>query len=149
MDPIRYDDLTPNEEGRLCLPTGEPFTGVTEEFYEDGRHESRNEFLDGTFHGLQREWYENGQLASEEATCLGQGHGYRREWYENGQLKLEALSEHGFLVSLKEWDEHGNLTRDTHWPYDQRYEALLKWRAEARAAGFGPPEGVDPDLLPP
>lgn len=37
---IRYDDLTLNEEGRLCLPTGEPFTGVTEDFYEDGQIES-------------------------------------------------------------------------------------------------------------
>jgi antitoxin component YwqK of YwqJK toxin-antitoxin module len=149
MESLHYDDLTPNAEGRLCLPSGEPYTGVTEDFYENGQLQSRNEFLDGLLHGLQREWYGNGQLASEETTCLGRRHGYCREWYGNGQLKSERLFEHGFVVSRKRWDERGNLTHDSHWPYDQKYETLLKWRAEAHAAGFGPPEGVDPSLLPP
>jgi hypothetical protein len=81
--------------------------------------------------------------------CLGQPHGYRREWHQNGQLKCESLSEHGFLVFLKHWDEHGMLVHESRYPYDQSHKTLSRWRAEARVLGFGPPEGVDPSLLPP
>ena len=43
--------------------------------------------------------------------CLGQPHGYRREWHPNGRLRSESLSEHGFLVSLRRWDEDGRLVK--------------------------------------
>ena len=147
---MSQDDLVLGEDGRLCLPSGSPYTGVTEDFYEDGRIASRYRFLNGLPHGLQQEWYETGQIALEEARCLGQFHGYRREWYPNGRLKYENLSEHGFRIHVKQFDENGNLIRETSYPYpDQSYSALVRWRAEARAQGFGPPEGVDPRLLPP
>jgi antitoxin component YwqK of YwqJK toxin-antitoxin module len=148
--PISEDDLKENEEGRLCLASGEPFTGVTEDFYEDGQLASRGHCLHGLMHGLQQEWYGTGRIRSEETMCLGRPHGYRREWYPNGQLKYEGLSEHGFRVSAKRWGEIGTLVHESRYPYpDQRYESLLRWRAEARALGFGPPEGIDPSLLPP
>jgi antitoxin component YwqK of YwqJK toxin-antitoxin module len=143
-------DLELNEEGRLCLPSGEPFTGVWEDHYGDGQLACREHYLNGLRQGLQQEWYDSGQLGSEETACLNQTHGYRREWYPNGQLMLEALCEHGFGISVKHWDENGILVHESHYPYPtQKYEVLLRWRAEARALGFGPPEGVDPDLLPP
>jgi antitoxin component YwqK of YwqJK toxin-antitoxin module len=150
MMPISEDDLKLNEEGRLCLASGESFTGVTEDCYEDGQPASRGHFLDGLRHGHQQEWYGTGQIRSEETVCLGQTHGYRREWYPNGQLKYEGLSEHGFRVSVKRWSEDGILVHESQCPYpDQKYESLLLWRAEARALGFGRPEGVDVNLLPP
>jgi hypothetical protein len=34
---ISEDDLKENEEGRLCLSSGEPYTGETEDYYEDGK----------------------------------------------------------------------------------------------------------------
>jgi hypothetical protein len=148
--PISEDDLELSEEGRLCLPSGLPFTGTTEDYYEDGQLASRGQFLNGLMHGLQQEWYGTGQIRSEEAMCLGQPHGYRREWHPSGRLKYEGLSEHGFTVHVNLWDEAGALVHESRYPYpDQRYEALLRWRAEARALGFGPPEGVDANLLPP
>jgi hypothetical protein len=150
MTPISEDDLSLSDEGRRCLPSGEPYTGPTEDYYEDGRVASRGHFLDGLMHGFQREWYGTGQLRSEEVMCLGQPHGFRREWYPNGQLKYEGLGEHGFRVSAKCWDEQGGLVHESRFPYpDQSYKTLLRWRAEARGRGFGPPEGVDPSLLPP
>ena len=147
--PISEDDLELNEEGRLCLPSGDPDTGETEHYYEDGCLASRGHFLNGLMQGLQQEWYGTGQIRSEETMCLGQPHGYRREWHSNGQLVSEGLSEHGFGVSFKRWDENGTLVHESRYPYDQSYKSLLRWRAEARALGFGPPEGVDPQLLPP
>jgi antitoxin component YwqK of YwqJK toxin-antitoxin module len=148
--PISANDLLENEEGRLCLPSGEPFTGATEDYYEDGQVAGRGHFLNGLEHGLQQEWYGTGQIRSEENMCLNHPHGYQREWYPNGQLKYEGLCEHGFRISVKQWDEKGTLIRESQYPYpDQKYETLLRWRAEARALGFGPPEGVDPRLLRP
>src|SRR4051794_6698778 len=99
--PISEDDLVENEEGRMCLPSGEPYTGVTEDFYEDGQLAHRGHFLNGLMHGLQQDWYGTGQIRSEETMCLNHPHGYRREWHANGQLKYEGLSEHGFRVSEK------------------------------------------------
>jgi antitoxin component YwqK of YwqJK toxin-antitoxin module len=147
---VSEDTLIPNEEGRLCLPDGEPYNGGTEDTYENGQIAYRNRLLNGVKQGLQQEWYETGQLWSEETVCLGQLHGYRREWFPNGQLKLEELGENGFAVSVKHWDERGALVHESRYPYpSQKYETLLLWRAEARALGFGPPEDVDPSLLPP
>lgn len=144
------DDLAENEEGRLCLSSGDPFTGETEDYYEDGQVAIRKHFLDGLMHGVQQEWYGTGQLRSEETMCRGQPHGYRKEWYPNGRLKFERLSEHGFRVFVRRWDQNSNFVHESTWPYpDQKYKTLLRWREEARALGFGPPEGVDPRLLPP
>lgn len=144
------DDLGLNEGGRLCLPSGQFFTGMTEDYYEDGQVASRGHFVDGLMHGLQQEWYGTGQIRSEETMCLGQSHGYRREWYPTGQMKYEGLSENGFGVSKRRWDEKGSLVHESRYPYpDQQYESLLRWRAEARTLGFGPPAGVDANLLPP
>jgi hypothetical protein len=52
--PLSFDDLVENEEGRLCHQ-GEPFTGLTEDFYEDGQISYRASLLNGVQHGLQQD----------------------------------------------------------------------------------------------
>jgi antitoxin component YwqK of YwqJK toxin-antitoxin module len=148
--PLSEVELEPDDEGRLCLPSGEPYTGAVEDTYEGGQVASRGQLLNGVKQGLQQEWYETGQLRSEETVCLGQLHGYRREWHPNGQLVAELLAENGFMIFEKRWDKEGRLVRESHYPYPhQTLDDLRRYRAEARGFGFGPPEGVDPSLLPP
>lgn len=143
------DDLIENANGLMCFE-GRPFSGITEDFYEDGQIAHRRTWLNGLQHGLQQDWYGSGQISMEESSCMNQLHGYRRAWHPNGKLAYETLGEHGHLITHKEWDEQGNLTHDTMYGREaQDYEAFLKRRTQARTLGYGPPDGVDPRLLPP
>jgi antitoxin component YwqK of YwqJK toxin-antitoxin module len=39
-------------------------------------------------------------------------HGLARQWYESGQFEKEANFKEGKRISVKEWDEEGNLLKD-------------------------------------
>ena len=127
-----------------------PYTGRAEWRDRNGILRNSREYAEGLEHGLQQDWHPNGRLAMEETTCCHQLHGYRREWYSNGQLKCELLAEHGIRFISKYWDEAGNLVKAVDHEVTQQWlDILHKERAKARAAGYGPPPGVDPALLPP
>jgi len=62
----------------------EPYTGLVEAFYNNGKMESQ-------IH------YEKGVRAGVET-----------HWYENGQKRWEMNYESGRMVSMKQWDVDGN-----------------------------------------
>jgi hypothetical protein len=145
--PIRFSDLTEDDELGYTYQ-GKPYSGVIEE-YKNGVPYLYHEIKDGLLHGYEREWYPNGQIAVECHYCLNQRHGYLRLWYPNGQIKCEALSEYGFPIYSKAWDESGTPTFDMAIKHtDKEYANFFKFRDYMRAEGYPPPPGVPPDLLP-
>jgi hypothetical protein len=147
MTGIRFYDLVEDDELGF-LYQGIPFEGIAEE-YLNGNLVLRHEYKNGLAHGFQREWSPDGQLAIECHCCLNQLHGYSRSWYPNGQLKSESLSEYGFPIYSKAWDESGTPTFDMATKHtDKEYANFFKFRDYMRAEGYPPPPGVPPDLLP-
>jgi antitoxin component YwqK of YwqJK toxin-antitoxin module len=83
--------------------------GLTTTWYENGQKEGETHFENGEPHGLSTVWYENGQKKWETHYENGEPHGLSTEWHENGQKKMEAHFENGERISVKRWDENGNL----------------------------------------
>ena len=55
-------------------------------------------------------WYKNGNKMSEAHFNVDmQLHGLTTWWHENGQKEAEASFDNGKPISLKRWDEEGNL----------------------------------------
>jgi antitoxin component YwqK of YwqJK toxin-antitoxin module len=91
---------------------GKLFTGIEEDYYENGLLGEEIEYVNGIPDGRSRWWHENGQLGGEDFYKEGCIHGYVREWYKSGQIKKEEEIYHGIAVTEKEWDENGNLILD-------------------------------------
>lgn len=146
---MSFDELTEDKDGLLRC-NGDLFTGVVEGYYDNGVKMERAEIWKGFRHGLQQSWYSDGQIECEETLCLNQLHGYRRTWHGNCRLESETIGEHGYLISLKCWDQNGSLLRDEliHHCHED-YVRLLDRRREAQELGFDrPPFGVDKCLPP-
>ncbi|HEX2835648.1 MAG TPA: hypothetical protein VHW00_21725 [Thermoanaerobaculia bacterium] len=108
-DPIDFDDLRHDEDGRMLLD-GELFTGVAVERWSTGARASEIAFENGLQHGFMRSWHPNGVMSAETNYVSGNAVGQHREWDESGRLRREELiSEDGVLLVLKEWDDRGQL----------------------------------------
>ncbi len=108
---VAYEKLKGRDD--LWYFEGKPFTGITVEKYENGQKRGERTYKDGKVHGLYTFWYENGQKKEREYTLrFGKLHGLYTRWYRNGQKNWERTHKDGELISEKEWDEDGNLTRE-------------------------------------
>ena len=91
---------------------GKPFTGLTYETYPNGNLVYycyyKNGFSDGDF----IEFYNDGKVKSMQYMQRGRTFGIEKNWYNNGILKLEGRYEYGVCLTLKEWDEKGNLIKE-------------------------------------
>lgn len=54
-------------------------------------------------------WDERGNLTSELSYLQGKRHGVVLEWYADGGKRAEWLYENGVLISVRSWDETGQL----------------------------------------
>lgn len=95
---------------------GKPFTGLTYETYPNGNLAYycfyTNGFADGDF----IEFYDDGKIKSMQYMQRGRIYGIEKIWYNNGVLKSEARYEYGVCLTLKEWDEEGNLIKEKTGP---------------------------------
>lgn len=92
---------------------GEPFSGVIFSNYADGSLEAIFNYKEGLPDGLQEQWYSNGQLERRAMARRGNGSSKIEYWYPNGIMKsLRINDDRNRPVSISEWDEKGNLTRE-------------------------------------
>ncbi|MBB2150531.1 toxin-antitoxin system YwqK family antitoxin [Pedobacter gandavensis] len=87
--------------GNMWNYQNEPFTGILEEFYENGNLIAELECRNGYTYGLQRLYFENGQI--------------EKEYYKKFNH---------FYDAFKIWNEDGILTG--HFEYDQDGELISK-----------------------
>ena len=99
-------------------------------WYENGQKKEEWNFKDRKKHGPYTKWYENGQKKEETTykdsklvtsiiwkpngekcpdTNVVNGTGIVFWYHENGQKMHELSFKRGFCISVKEWDEDGNL----------------------------------------
>jgi len=86
------------------------YDGTVKRRYENGQLGFEGTFKAGHPVGLCRGWYDNGQLkfVTEEKA----GKRYNKRWYNTGKLQKEYINKNHVLISQKEWDEEGNLTKE-------------------------------------
>ena len=118
-------------DGDLTLFNGEPFTGIGFDPFPNGDGvEYETEYKNGFPHGASRKWYSSGLLAYETECKKGATHGREVYWYPDGSLKSEAYYEFGIKLSLKAWNENGELIEKFKIdPESTNYALLEKFRA--------------------
>lgn len=87
--------------GSMWNYQNEPFTGILEEFYENGNLIGESECRNGYTYGLQTEYFENGQI--------------KEEFYEKYNR---------FYNAFKSWNEEGILIR--HFEFNQEGKLISK-----------------------
>ena len=96
--------------------TNEPFTGIVEEFHENGQLEMRENFIDGVRDGLYEEFYEDGQLKGRGNFKDGKPDGHQESYHNNGQLQFRGNYIDGKRDGLFEnLDENGNVSITETW----------------------------------
>jgi antitoxin component YwqK of YwqJK toxin-antitoxin module len=98
--------------GPIVTFEGKPFTGIAYEIANDGHLISEITYIEGIQNGPDISWHFNGKLESEGENKWNRPHGFFKEWYESGQLKMEGLTELGYVIWRKQYDEEGNLTSE-------------------------------------
>jgi hypothetical protein len=82
------------EDGYICL-NDRRYTGIVQEFSDNGALLSEMDVEDGLQNGLVREFYEEGQLMRQAAYKHNSLHGTLQEWDEGGHVVLEEHYELG------------------------------------------------------
>ena len=108
---VNIDDLDIDWRYQQYIWQDKPFNGVAYFLDSNGALEAEQDYEDG-FKRASRQWYEAGKLEDEYHYGRYGLHGPKREWYPSGQMKSDALYEYAILLSQKEWDAQGHLTRD-------------------------------------
>jgi antitoxin component YwqK of YwqJK toxin-antitoxin module len=83
--------------GNMWNYNGTPFTGIIEEFYDNGNLVGEREFKDGYTNGIQTIYYENGQIKEEYFLRYNRNYNTYKYWNENGVLLMHVV-----------FDDHGN-----------------------------------------
>ena len=87
-----------------------PFTGVSTDYYENGRLKEKYTYKDGEQNGLNEGYHENGQLLWKGTHKNGKLTGLNEVYHENGQLEFQTTFKDGEQNGLNEgYHENGQL----------------------------------------
>ncbi|WP_412468367.1 toxin-antitoxin system YwqK family antitoxin [Pedobacter sp. KLB.chiD] len=89
-DSIQYAGIDEGG-GNMWNYNGVPFTGIIEEFYDNGNLVGEIECKNGYTDGLQTEYYENGQINEEYYLKYNRRYGTYKHWDENGVLLVHLV----------------------------------------------------------
>jgi antitoxin component YwqK of YwqJK toxin-antitoxin module len=95
---LEFDGLD-NADDIMYKYNGQPFTGIIEHYWDNGKLSGITEYTDGHIGGLQQMYFENGNLEEEYTQYYGRLTGYYRRWDEEGNLELESLWDDGKRIS--------------------------------------------------
>ena len=114
VERINIDDPEVDMDlAQRLLYRGQPFTGEVEE-YLGGARVSLETYVDGLPDGPGWEWYKDGTLESEVTVRKGRAVGVAKKWHPTGVLASERTfsEDNGALLSIREWDENGQPTKN-------------------------------------
>ncbi|MCG8575030.1 MAG: hypothetical protein MI810_09125 [Flavobacteriales bacterium] len=72
-----------------------PFTGVCEEYYDNGQLSLKKEFKDGKNHGMAVSYYENGQIKEQKEFDTNFQVGEQINYTPDGDITYHALYKRG------------------------------------------------------
>ena len=111
---VRFKNCTVTNQAQassVSRVSQEPFTGVTESYFENGQLRIRGNWKAGLQDGLAEFYFENGQLRTRGNWKAGLRDGLEEHYYENGQLESSINYIASELINGECWNEQG-LTMD-------------------------------------
>ncbi|MEN5233185.1 hypothetical protein [Sphingobacterium faecium] len=87
---VNFDEIetgSPNRGGgNMYYYKDEPFTGLIEEYNENGVLIAELTVKNGNVHGRSANYYNSGQIMDEKYIAYNRPYGFYREWDESGNL---------------------------------------------------------------
>ncbi|WP_245891637.1 toxin-antitoxin system YwqK family antitoxin [Flavobacterium faecale] len=87
---VNKEDLQLLPEKGLVFYKSKPFTGVSQQFYENGKLSEIGTFKDGIEDGPYKKWFPNGLLGFESNYVKGTIDGVSKSWWNNGKLRTKS-----------------------------------------------------------
>lgn len=109
---------------------GIPVEGILYEKYSNGRLAYYAYYEDGIPNGISVSYYPSGSIESYCVMDAGTIDGEYTGWYEDGTLKVKKICKYGFVLSMKEFDEKGNMVKEKKGLDEsekKRYEKLANY----------------------
>lgn len=119
-----FDDQSFNLVNGVLFFEEIPFSGIVNEFYQNGTIKTKSEYIDGRRKGYFKGWYESGNKWFDRYYDAGLKVGKHVGWFDNnGNLKFEYYfnNQGGYDGSVKEWYENGKLAK--HFNFKNGVEA--------------------------
>ena len=100
------------DDGALVRSDEDPYSGVAEDWYENGQRKSWARYVDGQPDGKQFFWSPNGQKLQEAEFKKGSLDGKQLFWADDGTLKEERVWVNGQRLEFRRW-EKGQLVEES------------------------------------
>ena len=128
-DLVLKKELTLDRNKGIHLLGGIPFSGISEEYFPDGKLSKRMALQNGKKHGHRKSWYRNGTLAFDALYVKGKQQGPTKFWYNNGTLKTHLTYVDGYPDGIqKRWYRSGQLFKETHVKNGKEEGMQRAWR---------------------
>ncbi|WP_009958445.1 toxin-antitoxin system YwqK family antitoxin [Verrucomicrobium spinosum] len=101
---LPYKDLKYLNNAFADPKTGKAFTGISKDYYKDGKLKAEYPIKNGYYEGTVKEWHPNGKPLAETDFVKGERVGKNREWTEAGLLYRERVYDHDRIVSEKNYE---------------------------------------------
>lgn len=90
------------------VDSGEPFTGKSLLYHDNGEMRNETPYVNGFREGLSKTWYESGKKWWVTEYKKGKAHGNHTSWHENGKKSTQAEFKNDALDgNYKSWHENG------------------------------------------
>ena len=80
----------------------QPFSGVSEAFYENGQLAETIQYVHGRKQGKRKKWFIDGVLSFEATYVDGKQHGTSKTWWSNGNLRSISHHNKGIVDGIQE-----------------------------------------------
>ncbi|WP_246615868.1 toxin-antitoxin system YwqK family antitoxin [Aquimarina litoralis] len=130
---VQKDELKLIPNQGLVYFKDQPFTGISELYYDGYNIAERITYKNGQKHGVFRKWFANGILSFEANYSFGKKNGLVRSWWSNGNIRSESRFKNGIVSGLqKQWYKSGNRFKTLNI-VDGREEGMQKaWRENGK-----------------
>ena len=106
----RFKDLIQRKDNLWYVKYARvPFTGVNEEFHDNGQLKWKGNYKDGKEHGLWETYWDDGQLRSKENYKNGKLHGSLFNFHQNGKIHIWEWYQDDQRLILEEYHKEGPL----------------------------------------
>ncbi|MDE3251969.1 MAG: hypothetical protein KGO92_04120 [Bacteroidota bacterium] len=129
---VNYGDTSLHIVNGVLYEGGQPYSGMVESYFPDGKIKLRQSFYNGKEEGLRNAYYANGIPESVRYYRNGEKDSVHRGWWPNGQLRYEYHFQMGnYEGDWKEWYASGVLMK--HIIYQSGKELSGKgWRENGK-----------------
>lgn len=90
---VLQEDL--KQSGEDFLFEGKPFSGISADFYKNGKKKYERHYKHGKKEGRWTSWYENGKKKVEKDFKRGMEEGLWTDWSEDGKKTYQGLFVNG------------------------------------------------------